>query len=237
MAEYPLTVEQKNMLRRVVEGIDDSKIPQTWTYFFLPSSRQDRSLETRFGGIPLLEELDVQDSDLSLFAELGFLTAVKVTTKGGTYYLKEQALRIAVESDFMDPESKSQSPTVQAIFNAPVYGAIINVAQIMERISQNLGSMPTLSSSDRATIDALISEISEGLSPFQESHPREVRDATRSVELVMSDLADEPIDRKNIRDALTRLRRTGVKVAFAHIAQDAINRLAEFIENLSGGFS
>ena len=176
----------------------------------------------------------MSSTDLRVFAKLGFL--VKVSQKPSNYAndVCEQIIHDAVESDFEMPQLGSQSPTVQAIFNAPLIGSNVNVSQHMEQIVQSIDSISTLSELDKARFQEKIRRISEALTPFEQTHDQEVREVTRSLDLVIGDLAESEPDKENIVADVVRLRRVAEKLFFAPIAMTLVSELVEHVLQILG---
>lgn len=227
MAKYQLTPKQKEIIRAASKGLCDGSVKQLWNMV----AHGDYVFDVP--GFPAAKELGLSASDLRLFAKLGFLEKVSPDPKKHAYDVYEQRIHDAVQNDFEIPSVSSPPASIQTNIYGSLYGSNLNVAQYMSHINQSVESIPTLPDEDKAEIGAIISGITEALVPYEETHPTEVRDATRSIELLMGDLVEEDADNENIRGALARLKRSAGKLIFSSLAQEGINRLVEYIEALT----
>ena len=227
MAKYQLTEKQKDILRAASKGLRDGTIKQRWTRV----SHGDYIFDV--AGFSESKELGITIEDLIVFADMGFLIEQSSKPGSASNVVVEQSIHDAVASDFEIPSVLAQTASIQTNIYGPVIGSNLTVAQHLHHISQNVAAIPGLSDVDKSEIDKLMAAISEALSPHQESNPTEVNEVTRSVELVMRDLAEEPRDLENLRGAIARLKRASAKLVFSTVALAAVDKLAEFVESLA----
>ena len=222
MAKYQLTENQKNILRVASAGLKDGTVESEWI-----CARTFGRLDY-VAGLGDAGTLNVSDSDLRQFERLEFLMA----GDGALFYVNEQRIHDAVENDFDIPDDNASPATIQTNIYGSLYGSNLNIAQYMNHITQTVGSIPKLSEANKSEIDSLISEISDELTQFQENYPAEVRDVSRSVELVVGDLAEDVTDDINMRGSIDRLKRAGAKLIFSRLAQEGVERLVQIVESL-----
>ncbi len=228
MAKYQLTENQKEILRAAAKGLREGTVERRWNIY----THGEEWLGNGIEGFPGAIEMELTLTDLRDFKEYGFLRQLNQNRGIFVYEVREQTILDAVDSNFEAPMSVADKPLVQAVFNAPIYGSNVSVAQVMDHYSQSVSLLPNVSNDNKATLEAMITDVKEQLIPFQESHPNEVREVTRSVDLVIGDLTEHPRDKDNLVGAIARLKRAGAKLVFSAMAHSAVKKFAEFIEGL-----
>ena len=230
MAKYQLTADQKDILRAAAKGLQDGTVERQWNIY----THGGEWLGEGVVGFPGAIEMGLTLTDLRDFEEFGFLRLLNHNGGIYVYEVREQMILDAADSDFEIPDVDAAQTSIQTNFFAPLYASNVTIAELIDNITQNVNGIPDLEEDKKAEIDSLVSTIGEALIPFQETHPDEVRDATRSIDLVLGDLSEQAVDKENLKGALARLRRAGEKVVFTTIAHVSMNKLADLIESLQG---
>ena len=148
------------------------------------------------------------------------------------YHVNEQVIHDAVDNDFEMPDQTVPSTTVNTSIHGNVIGSNINTAQYMENTSQNIGASEFLSPELQADILNKVAELQQELTAFEETHSREIREVTRSLDIVMEDLVDSEPDRQNVTGSLDRLKRAGEKLIFAPLAKELVGEIADKISSV-----
>ena len=232
MPKYQLTERQKDILRTASRGLRKGEVGSTWSWITMPSDNGAGRALVITDGFDAAAELKVSIADLREFEEQGFLKSIEGRN---AYHVKEQKIHDAVDSDFEIPDHIATSAKVEAHFHGNVSSSNINIAQNMENIAQTLQSSEFLSSDTKADIQYKIAELQQELKDFEESHSKEIREVTRSLNILMEDLVDSEPDRLNLAEALARLRRAGGKLLFAPVALERLGEIIEMIQPYISG--
>lgn len=228
MPKYQLTDDQKKMLRAASKGLRHRTVKTEWTWFTMPSDTRELYFEIT-DGFPAAKGLGIKQSDLRDFEQLRFLHAISGRK---AYHVNEQAIHDAVDNDFEMPDQTVPSTTVQTNIHGNVIGSNINTAQYMENIAQTVQSSKFLSSDNKAEIQNKVAELQQELKGFEETYSREIREVTRSLDIVMEDVADYEPDRQNVTGSLDRLKRAGEKLIFAPLAMKLVSEIADKISSI-----
>ena len=230
MPEYQLTEGQKNILRAASRGLREETVRDTWTWHEMQSD--DDAFELSFeitDGFPDAATHRVRRADLREFEEQGFLKSIDGRN---AYHVKEQKIHDAVDNDFHLPAQTVPSTNFQTNIHGNVIGSNINIAQYMDNITQTVQHSEFLSPEAKAEILVKISALHEELKDFEESHSREIREVTRSLNILVDDLVDDEPDRQNLTGAVARLKRAGTNLRFAPAALTRIGEIIDWVKSI-----
>ncbi len=232
MPKYQLTERQNNILRAVSKGLRKRTVKTKWSWLVVPLDTDDFDVELIVTGFPDAETLGLELSDLHYFARLGFLQVTDKDGSKGTCDVFEQVIHDAVDNDFQIPDNAATSTNVQAHFHGDVTRSNINTAQHMSKVCQTVQSSKCLSPDVQADIRDKVAELQQELKKFEETHSREIREVTRSLDIVIGDLADSESDEQNVTGSLSRLKRAGNKLIFAPLAKELVGEIADKISSI-----
>ena len=227
MPKYQLTERQKNILRAASKGLLEGTVKTEWTWQTMQSdtNRFELDLEITYG-FPAAEKLGLCMQDLRDIERLGFLCAIAGRK---AYHVVEQVIHDAVDNDFDMPDHTVPSTTLETNIHGNVIGSNISIAQHMDNVSQTVQSGEFLSLDEKADILKKVAELQQELNQYQETNSWEIREVTKSLDLVMGDLADIEPDRPNVTGSLERFKRAAEKLIFAPLAMRIVNEIVDLV--------
>lgn len=201
MPKFSLTSKQQVILRAIADGLHDGSVDTTWLY---ASAMGDTY--TDLSGFARAEELQMKESDLTIFTKLGFISAPEQRSNCVAYHVFEQAILDAVENDFEVPDSDSKTAPVQNINIGNISGSNVNIGLRLEQINQKVDGITSIPEVDKNELSNRIEQLKSELEKLQDTNPKEAQTLTKHLDRVVEDLAEDQPDEASIKVSVEGLK-------------------------------
>lgn len=228
MNKYSLTSKQRDILRAIAEGIRDGSVDTEWLY-----SRAIGDVYTDLSGFARAQELQMKESDLSTFANLGFISHGEKRTNCVAYHVYEQSVLDAVDNDFDMPGSSSSSGSVQNISIGSISSSNVNIGLKLDQINQKIHTISSLPDEDKTELTEKLEELKAELEKLQNTNPKEAQAVAKQLDRVVDDLAEDQPDQESVKISLEGLKHAASNlIAISPMVFSLATNFIQFVSNL-----